>query len=477
MRRVFIVLAAVLTLASTGSAQSIRTGKTRSGLAYDVRGSGPVIVLITGANLDRRMWDREAEWLSTNHTVVRYDLRAHGDSDTATAPFNHLGDLISLLDELKIDRATLIGLSAGSTIAIDAALEIPDRIDRIIVAGPAPSGYVPKQALPFAVDMMAALKAGDYKKVSEILLATSVFAAPPETRGLVRDMVIRNDRMWTIDRSLMKAQAQPAMGRLESIKAPTLILIGEKDEFQREPAELLAARIPGARIVRIAGGGHLLNLTSPEEFDAAVAAFLVEGRIAAFEALTAQRRSAAGADRSRLELRWLRALSDVVSAMSFRAGRDHPWAKSQEDLLYYDEIGGQWRISTDLLDKSYAAHSTSVVADDIAWLAATNGLGGECEGYIPCYASTLNELYGKYLRRQPRGTHRQEALDVIADALQSATRLLNDPHAEDFLDVPHDCPDLMVSARPLRAAMAGAEGAKSNAVMLIDRLIAKCPKQ
>ena len=101
---------------------AVRDGKTTTGIAYDVRGKGPVVVLLTGSNLDRRMWAREAEWLASGHTVVRYDLRAHGASDTAKAPFSHLDDLLSLLDELEIRKATLIGLSAGSTIAIDAAL-------------------------------------------------------------------------------------------------------------------------------------------------------------------------------------------------------------------------------------------------------------------------------------------------------------------------------------------------------------------
>ena len=64
----------------------MRAGKTSTGIAYDVRGSGPAIVLLTGSNLDRRMWNREAEWLSKSYTVVRYDLRAHGESDTATKP-------------------------------------------------------------------------------------------------------------------------------------------------------------------------------------------------------------------------------------------------------------------------------------------------------------------------------------------------------------------------------------------------------
>ena len=256
------------------AAQSIRSGKTAGGIAYDVQGSGPVVVLLSGSNLDRRMWEREAQWLSRTHTVVRYDLRAHGESDTATTAFSHLGDLIALLDELKIAKATLIGLSAGSAIALDAALEIPSRLDRIVLSGPAPSGFVPKERLPFAADMMSALQARDYKKVTEVLLATTVFAAPPESQALVRQMVTENDRMWTIDRALMKGPSQPAIDRLESVRVPTLILIGEKDEFQREPAELLATRIPAARIVRIPGGGHLLNLTSPKEFEAAVSAFI-----------------------------------------------------------------------------------------------------------------------------------------------------------------------------------------------------------
>jgi 3-oxoadipate enol-lactonase len=271
MTRAVCAMAIVAAGLSAG-AQSLGAGKTSAGIAYDVQGSGPAVILLTGSNLDRRMWNREAAWLSKTHTVVRYDLRAHGESDTATEPFSMVGDLVGVLDALKIQKAALIGLSAGAAIALDAALEIPDRIDRIVLAGPAPSGY-PAKPLPFAADMMAALKAGDYQKLKEILLASSVFAAPPEAQPLVRQMVTENNRLWTARRELMLAP-RPAVDRLESVRVPTLVLVGDKDEFQREPAELLAKRIPGARIVRIAGGGHLLNLTSPAEFQRAVEAFL-----------------------------------------------------------------------------------------------------------------------------------------------------------------------------------------------------------
>jgi pimeloyl-ACP methyl ester carboxylesterase len=255
-------------------AQAVRTGKTTGGIAYDVRGSGPVVVLLTGSNLDRRMWNREAEWLSKTYTVVRYDLRAHGASDTATKEFSHLADLTELLDTLKIQKASLVGLSAGSTIALDAALEIPNRVERLVLAGPAISGFVQKARPSFPPELMPALQAGDYKKVSELLLTTPVFAAPPESQALVRQMVMENDRLWTVDRALMKGAAQPASGRLESVRVPTLVIIGDKDQGQREHAEALAARVPGARLVVVPGGTHIVNLSSPKEFEAAVSTFL-----------------------------------------------------------------------------------------------------------------------------------------------------------------------------------------------------------
>jgi|SRR5688572_4798041 len=263
----------VIALGGAVGAQAIRQGKTATGIAYDVRGSGPVVVLLTGSNLDRRMWAREAGWLSKDHTVVRYDLRAHGESDTATKEFSHLADLIAVLDALKIEKATLIGLSAGAFIALDAALDIPNRIERIVLAGPGVTGYTGKVPPSFPPEMFTAIQSKEYRRVSEFLLQSPVFAVSPEAQALVRQMVTENERLWTVDRKLMKMQ-QPTNDRLEQVRVPTLVVIGEKDVFQQDHAELIAARVPGARLVRIPGGTHIVNLSSPQEFEAAVRAFL-----------------------------------------------------------------------------------------------------------------------------------------------------------------------------------------------------------
>ena len=261
---------AILALLLTGGIQAAPPAviqKSTTGLAYERAGSGPAIVLIHGAFLDLRMWNREFEALKGKWTVVRYDLRMHGRSDLPTSPFSHVKDLIRLLDELKIDKAILIGLSNGAQIALDAALEAPSRFDRIVLAGPAITGYVERERPAFADDLIAALQAGDTRRATEVMLATPVYAAPPDSQDLVRSMLIANERIWKLDRKLVQPPVVPALKRLEELKVPALVIVGDRDmPAILEQADILGARAPGTRVERIKDGGHLVNLTSPAEF-------------------------------------------------------------------------------------------------------------------------------------------------------------------------------------------------------------------
>ena len=88
-------------------------------------------------------------------------------------------------------------------------------------------------------------------------------------------MVRDSSRLWTVPQDRMKPPDRPAIEHLEEIKAPVLVLVGDRDiAASREQAELLAQRIKGARLVVIPRGGHLLNLTSPEAFQAETSRFL-----------------------------------------------------------------------------------------------------------------------------------------------------------------------------------------------------------
>lgn len=276
MRRRWVIVAAVLCAAvSAVGAQDVSGRRTAHGLVYDRAGSGDAIVFIHGAFLDRRQWNREFARFKEGFTVVRYDQRAHGESPLPTEPASPVDDLFALLDELKIQQATLVGLSSGSRIALDATLAKPERVARLVMAGPAISGYVPKERPAFAADLGAALKAADFKKATEILLATPVYATPDASRDLVKTMMTGNERMWTLDPKSIRPEARPAIDRLEEVKVPTLVLIGERDIADiHEQAQLLASRITGARMVTVPEGGHLLNLTSPDQFEKALRDFL-----------------------------------------------------------------------------------------------------------------------------------------------------------------------------------------------------------
>ena len=249
--------------------------KTSTGLAYERIGSGPAVVLITGSNLDRRMWNREVEWLKSRFTVIRYDLRAHGESALPLPTMSPVDDLISLLDETGTRQASLVGLSAGSTIALEAALQAPDRVGRIVLAAPSISGYTPKEMPPFFSDLMSALRNHDYDRANRVMLDSPLLTVPAESRPLVEAMVKDSSRLWTVSRDQIKPPGRPAIEHLEDVKAPMLVLVGERDlAASREQAELLSRRVSGARLVVIPGGGHLLNLTSPEAFKAATSQFL-----------------------------------------------------------------------------------------------------------------------------------------------------------------------------------------------------------
>lgn len=255
--------------------QPVRNARSAGGLGYDIVGEGPLVVLIHGTNLDRRMWEGEVAWLQEHTRVLRYDLRGQGASDDPTEVYSNHADLLALLNEVGESEVSLIGLSAGAQVALDVALEAPHRVRRMVLVSPSLSGYTPKEMPPFLADLSAALRVRDFERANEVLLASSIMSVPPRFVDLVRTMVEDNSRLWTIPYSLVEQVSPPAIQRLETIQTPTLVLVGENDlEAIRAQSLLLERRSADARLVTITGGGHLLNMTSPDAFRAAVSAFL-----------------------------------------------------------------------------------------------------------------------------------------------------------------------------------------------------------
>ena len=256
-------------------------------LAYDIAGQGPAIVLMHEGIADRRMWDREFGRLSSNHRVVRYDLRGFGGSSPATEPFSSIDDLRAVIQGLHLDRPVLVAPSMSGRIAIDFALAHPKEIAGLFLVAPGVSGmqleYDPEGRAAFDFDeresiaIMAAWKAGQRDEAEELLRKLWASALEGDGLALFRRMVRENPLEVFEDRSAQfdRRDAPPAAPRLGEVAVPTQVIVGDRDNPSSPRfAGYIARSIPGAKLTIVPGADHVLNLSTPRAFDGALDAFL-----------------------------------------------------------------------------------------------------------------------------------------------------------------------------------------------------------
>lgn len=107
-------------------------------ISYIDEGSvnNPTIILIHGFPLNKSMWNKQIGELKKNYRVIAYDIRGHGNSDAGDDDFSielFVNDLISLMDDLKIDKVILCGFSMGGYIALNAIENYPERFSALIL--------------------------------------------------------------------------------------------------------------------------------------------------------------------------------------------------------------------------------------------------------------------------------------------------------------------------------------------------------
>jgi len=268
--RISLLFCTVLLTAcvSNTTIESINNATSKNGLSYDFAGKGEsTLVLIHGSNLDKRMWDNNFVALQRNAKVLRYDQSALGNSETPTIKFSNHNDLIELLNELNEKDVTLIGLSSGAQIALDVSLIRPDLVNRLILVSPSLFGFTPSENPPYLQEMISALQNQNYSKANEILINSSIMQVPDINKELVKEM-INESKQWQLPYNLMQAPDLLAIKSLHKIKAETYVLIGSKDVNSiKQQEKLIVESIPAVTSYTIKNGGHLLNLTSPSEFN------------------------------------------------------------------------------------------------------------------------------------------------------------------------------------------------------------------
>ena len=256
---------------------------------YEVAGNGPALVLIHAGFLDSRMWDEQFKLFSRNYKVVRYDVRGFGKSDTAKAEFSDARDLHDLLKHLRIERASIIGVSNGGRILFDFAVEYPGMVQSLIFVAPGLRGYKssdPEEDRLWEVfeesmkPQAIAVKEGRARDAVEMDVNAWASAQSPDSRKQILGIAMDNfhvnlENPWQFQVS----PDPPAFQRLSTIHARTLFIIGDRDV----PAQVLMTRsiqrhMPGSKIVTVPGADHIVNMSKPEEFNRTVLGFLESTR-------------------------------------------------------------------------------------------------------------------------------------------------------------------------------------------------------
>ena len=203
-------------------------------------------------------------------------------------------------------------------------------------------------------------------------------------------------------------------------------------------------------------------------------------RAALVDRLDAARGGETGEPAARLALLWLRSIKWMLASIPL-AQRDgephHDWIEQHRELVIYSEPAGEWLIHPEVIWKVHDQYRERTPAEAIAWLAVENGLPGECEGYVPCYAHGMDALDAEYLRRHPRGEHVAEVVERMKGTLEQAVRLIGEPDGKQFLNPATDCGDLKGALPAVRAALVGSPSstARDQSVAFADQILAMCP--
>jgi len=248
-----------------------------------VQGSGPWVAMSHSLACDLHMWDEQAAMLANDYTVLRFDTRGHGMSDTPAGEYSLemlAEDAKGLFDALGIKSCHWVGLSMGGMIGQAFALRYPGEFKTLVLADT--TSRYPPEAKGLWEERIATVHAKGMDAMVEGTLSrwfTDGFrSARRDICGRIEAMI----RATPVAGYAGCCNAIPKINftsRLKEITCPTLVIVGEQDAGTPvEMAREIHAAMPGSELVIIPSASHLSNIEQPEAFNKAISGFLAKHR-------------------------------------------------------------------------------------------------------------------------------------------------------------------------------------------------------
>jgi len=252
-------------------------------LYYEIHGQGFPLVLIRGLGSNMEHWYEQIPAFSRQYQVVAFNNRGIGTSTAPPLPWSireMAEDVAALIQAVAGGRAHVLGISMGGMIAQELALGWPERVASLVLTATHCGGAHKVPPSAETMDLFAKLVNG------------TTFAEQMEGRKALFSLETLDNRPDVLERYAQVAAAYAcppevmqgqweaiqefdSFERLPMISAPTLVLAGADDRLVPQGnAELLAGRIPGAKLALIPQAGHQLVIEQPRATNAAVLDFL-----------------------------------------------------------------------------------------------------------------------------------------------------------------------------------------------------------
>ncbi len=236
----------------------------------------PVLVLSNSLGTNLGMWEPQLPAFSARFRLLRYDSRGHGQSEAPSGPYTieRLGrDVLALLDALGLERVSFCGLSKGGMVGQWLGAHAGERLDRLVLANTSACtgspGVWDQRIATVRAQGMAAIVPG----VIDRWFTKPFQEQSPEAVARIAAMLHATDAEGYVA-CCAAVRDMDQREAIQAIRVPTLVIAGRHDlATPPDHAELIAARVPRARLVEL-DAAHLSNVETADAFTEAVLVFL-----------------------------------------------------------------------------------------------------------------------------------------------------------------------------------------------------------
>jgi 3-oxoadipate enol-lactonase len=246
-------------------------------IAYEVRGSGPPVVLLHPFPTENEFWNPAATAFDSLYRLILPDLRGHGDSEIGEGPAfmqKHATDIARVLDAEGVGKAVFIGCSVGGYILFEFWRRFRERVSALAICDSRPQADTAEARSNRLKAAASVLEHGTEKfldgMIPNLMGRTTIATRPDLVEGA--QAMMRQMSAEDISQVQQGMAARPdSVADLKTIDVPTLIVIGEEDVMSTvADGELMRQKIAGSQLKVVPKAGHY----SPWEQSEAVGGIL-----------------------------------------------------------------------------------------------------------------------------------------------------------------------------------------------------------